>query len=66
MKANVGMIDRVLRIVVGLALLGLTIAGMIGPWGWIGVVPVATGLFRFCPAYTLLGIRTCPMEKKQS
>ncbi|MEI6113959.1 MAG: DUF2892 domain-containing protein [Burkholderiales bacterium] len=59
MKANVGMIDRALRIVVGLALIGLTLNGNIGVWGWIGVVPLATGIFRFCPAYTLLGASTC-------
>ena len=59
MKANAGMIDRALRIVVGLALIGLTLNGNIGVWGWIGVVPLATGIFRFCPAYTLLGASTC-------
>ena len=59
MKANVGTIDRALRIIVGLALIGLTATGHIGGRGWIGVVPLATGLFRFCPAYTLLGASTC-------
>lgn len=59
MKANVGTIDRVVRIVVGLLLIGLSLAGVIGWWGWIGVVPLATGLFRFCPVYPLLGISTC-------
>ena len=66
MKANVGGIDRAARVVVGLVLIGLTLAGMIGVWGWIGVVPLATGLFSFCPLYTLLGIRTCPMEAGKS
>jgi len=42
-----------------LALIGLTLTGHIGVWGWIGVVPLATGIFRFCPAYTLLGASTC-------
>jgi uncharacterized membrane protein YfcA len=64
MKINVGSTDRILRIVVGLALIGATLAGMIGVWGWIGVVPLLTGIFKFCPAYTLLGMNTCPMEKK--
>ena len=64
MKLNVGGIDRILRIIVGLALIGATLAGMIGVWGWIGVVPLLTGIFKFCPAYTLLGMNTCPMEKK--
>lgn len=59
MKANVGTVDRVLRIVVGLVLIGLTLAGSIGPWGWIGVVPLATGMFRFCPAYLPFGLSTC-------
>ncbi|HLP99103.1 MAG TPA: DUF2892 domain-containing protein [Sideroxyarcus sp.] len=64
MKINVGGIDRILRIVVGLALIGAMLAGMIGVWGWIGVVPLVTGLFKFCPLYTVLGMNTCPMEKK--
>lgn len=59
MKANVGTMDRALRIIVGLALIGLTLNGNIGVWGWLGVVPVLTGIFRFCPAYPLLGISTC-------
>lgn len=63
MKANVGTIDMVLRIVAGLALIGLTLANIIGVWGWIGVVPLATGLFKFCPLYTALGISTCAMKK---
>jgi len=63
MKANVGGIDRGLRIIVGLALIALTLMGSIGAWGWIGVVPLITGLFKFCPAYGLLGMNTCPMKK---
>ncbi len=64
MKFNVGTTDRILRIVAGLALIGLTVTGTIGVWGWIGVVPLATGLFKFCPAYAIFGLSTCPMEKK--
>jgi len=64
MKTNVGSIDRALRVVVGLVLIGLTLAGMIGVWGWIGIIPIATGLFSFCPLYTLLGMNTCPMKAK--
>jgi len=63
MKANVGGIDRILRIVVGLVLIALTLTGTIGVWGWIGVVPLATGAFSFCPLYPLLGFSTCPMKK---
>ena len=59
MKANIGTVDRSLRIVVGLLLIGLSLSGVIGVWGWIGLVPLTTGIFRFCPVYTLLGIKTC-------
>ena len=59
MKTNVGPIDRSLRIAFGLILIGLSLSSTIGLWGWIGVVPLATGLFRMCPAYSLLGINTC-------
>lgn len=62
-KTNVGGIDRLLRIVVGLALIGLTLAGTIGAWGWIGVVPLLTGALSTCPLYTVLGFNTCPMKK---
>ena len=60
MNANVGTIDRVARAVIGVALIAATLGGMIGPWGWIGVVPLATAVFRFCPAYRLFGFSTCP------
>lgn len=59
MKSNVGGIDRILRIVVGFVLIALAATGTIGIWGWIGLLPLATGLFRFCPAYPMLGISTC-------
>ncbi|OWL84095.1 YgaP family membrane protein [Halopseudomonas aestusnigri] len=59
MKANVGTIDRVLRILAGVVLIALTLTGTIGLWGWVGLVPLATGVFRFCPLYPLLGINTC-------
>ncbi|OHC78861.1 MAG: hypothetical protein A3H24_08050 [Rhodoferax sp. RIFCSPLOWO2_12_FULL_60_11] len=62
MKTNEGGIDRILRIVAGLALIGLTLTGTIGAWGWIGVVPLATGLIGWCPLYTLLGLNSCPMK----
>jgi hypothetical protein len=65
MKANVGGIDKILRIVAGVALLGLGLAGVLPLWvGLIGIVPLATGLLGWCPAYTLLGLNSCPMEKK--
>lgn len=63
MKFNVSGIDRILRIVVGLVLIGLAATQTVGVWGWIGVVPLLTGTFKFCPLYTLLGINSCPMKK---
>jgi uncharacterized membrane protein YfcA len=62
-KSNVGGIDRVLRIVVGLALIAMTLTGVIGVWGWIGVVPLLTAALGTCPLYTVLGLNTCPMKK---
>ncbi|MBN9204446.1 YgaP family membrane protein [Methylibium petroleiphilum] len=59
MNPNVGTLDRSVRIVVGAALIAATVAGVIGPWGWLGVVPIVTGLFRFCPAYLPFGLNTC-------
>ena len=64
MILNVGGIDRILRIVVGIVLIGLAATGTVGWWGWLGVVPLATGLFRFCPMYRLLGMSTCPVQNK--
>lgn len=62
MQKNVGGIDKIARIVVGIALIIWAIAG--GPvWAWIGILPLATGLLNWCPAYTLLGIKTCPLKK---
>ncbi len=62
MTANVGTVDRALRVIVGLVLLGLTFAGQIGVWGWIGVVPLVTAAIGFCPLYTVLGMNTCPRK----
>ncbi len=62
MQCNVGGIDRALRIVVGALLVVLAITNVVGVWGWIGIVPLATGIFRFCPAYPLLGIKTCKKD----
>ncbi len=63
MKSNVGGIDRILRIVLGLVLIGLTLTGNIGVWGWIGVVPLATGAIGWCPPYAIFGFNTCSMKK---
>jgi hypothetical protein len=63
MKLNVGGLDRILRVVAGLALIGLAATHTVGAWGYIGVVLVLTGAVGFCPAYPLLGINTCSMKK---
>lgn len=59
MNKNVGGIDRILRIVVGLVLIALAVTGTVGLWGYIGVVPLLTGLIGWCPAYLPFGIKTC-------
>ena len=64
MKFNVGGIDRILRIVLGVVLIGLAATGTVGWWGYIGVVPLVTGLFRFCLLYSVVGMNTCPVAKK--
>lgn len=64
MKRNVGGIDKILRIVVGALLMILAATNVIGWWGWLGVIPLATGLMSFCALYTLLGINTCPIDKR--
>ena len=60
MPRNEGSLDRLLRVIVGLFLIALVFVGPHTPWGWIGIVPLLTGIVGFCPAYTLLGVRTCP------
>ncbi len=64
MQTNVGTIDRVLRIGGGALLVGLAVAGVVGPWGYIGVLPILTGFLRVCPAYSLLGVNTCAAPKQ--
>ena len=59
MTKNMGTVDRALRAVVGLALVALAATGVIGAWGWIGVVPLATAAIGWCPAYAPFGISTC-------
>ncbi|MBK6321758.1 DUF2892 domain-containing protein [Candidatus Aalborgicola defluviihabitans] len=63
MKLNVGGIDRIARIAIGLVLIGLTLTGNIGLWGWLGLVPLATGAIGWCPPYAILGFNTCSMKK---
>ena len=59
MMKNVGGVDRMLRVVVGLALIAATVTGLLPVWGWIGVVPLATGVAGWCPAYLPFGVKTC-------
>jgi hypothetical protein len=58
---NEGTLDRVIRVIAGLAILSLVFVGPKTLWGLVGAVPLLTGLVGFCPGYRLLGIRTCPM-----
>lgn len=64
MKSNVGGIDRVLRIVIGLVLVGLAASGGVGWWGWLGIVPLATGAIGWCPPYAIFGWNTCSTKKQ--
>jgi len=66
MKANEGTIDRILRIILGLALISIVFVGPQTPWGWIGVIPLVTGLVGMCPLYAILGINSCPVDKSQA
>ena len=60
---NEGTVDRVLRVVAGAALVSLVFVGPETPWGWVGLVPLVTGLVGNCPVYSLLGISTCPIKQ---
>lgn len=62
MKTNEGTIDRALRVIVGLGLIAIVFVGPQTPWGWIGVVPLLTGVVGMCPLYSILGINTCPLK----
>jgi hypothetical protein len=64
MTQNVGGIDRILRIVVGLVLIGLAATGTVGWWGWLGIVLLATGAIGWCPPYAIFGFNTCTMKNK--
>lgn len=64
MAKNVGGIDRIARVVLGLALLALVFVGPQTPWGWVGLVPLVTGLASWCPLYTVLGFNACPVSGK--
>lgn len=64
MKTNIGNIERIIRIVVGVVLVGLAATNTVGWWGWLGLIPLATGLVGWCPPYAILGINTCSTKGK--
>ena len=64
MKTNEGVIDRSLRVILGLVLIGLAATGAVGLWGYIGVIPLITGAVGMCPIYSLLGINSCPAPRR--
>ena len=64
MNINEGVIDRSLRVIVGLVLIGLAATGTIGMWGYIGIIPLVTGAVGMCPIYSLLGINSCPAPSR--
>jgi hypothetical protein len=64
MKLNIGGAERVIRIVAGLVLIGLAATNTVGWWGWLGIVPLATGVIGWCPPYAMLGINTCAAKDK--
>lgn len=65
MPVNEGALDRVIRIVLGLVLISLVFLGPKTPWGWIGLLPLITGVVGFCGVYALFGFRTCPLNAKK-
>lgn len=64
MPINEGALDRVIRVVLGLAIISLVFIGPQTPWAWLGLVPLLTGVVGFCPAYALFGVRTCPAREQ--
>ena len=60
---NVGTLDRILRVIIGLLLIAFAFFDMVGSWGYLGFIPLVTGLIKWCPLYTLLGVQTCPLHE---
>lgn len=63
MKPNEGAVDRILRVIFGIGILSLAFIGPQTPWGYLGLIPLATGLVGFCPLYAVLGVNTCGARK---
>ncbi|NKD55310.1 MULTISPECIES: DUF2892 domain-containing protein [unclassified Haematospirillum] len=66
MKRNMGTIDRALRLIAGVALIGSALVGAIDVWGYVGVIPLLTAVFGYCPVYVLFGFQTCPLETEDT
>lgn len=66
MKTNIGSVERGIRVVAGLVLVALAASGTVGWWGWLGLIPLATGVLGWCPPYALLGINTCRTKNETS
>jgi hypothetical protein len=66
LSRNEGSVDRALRVVVGLGVLSLTVVGPQTLWGLVGLVPLLTGVVGSCPLYTVLGVSTCPVQRRPS
>lgn len=64
MKKNEGKVDRAVRVIAGLALIGMALGGVIGGWGYLGIVPLLSGVVGLCPLYSVLGINTCPLGSR--
>ncbi len=64
MKTNEGTVDRAVRVIAGLALIGMALGGVIGGWGYLGIVPLLSGAVGLCPLYSVLGINTCPLGSR--
>ena len=64
MKRNVGNLDRILRVVLGILLIGNVFVGLHSPWGWIGVVLIVTALIGSCPVYTAIGVNTASLAER--
>jgi len=65
MNPNVGTVDKIVRIIIAIALISIVFVGPQTPWGWVGIVPIATALFSFCPLYAILGIKTCKIQQTE-
>ena len=61
---NEGMVDRGIRVILGVVLISLVFVGPQSPWGWVGLVPLITGIIGFCPLYKIVGLNTCPLDRK--